>query len=243
MNTGARAAASAHKSKGCDFSCAERVVGTACNDDDVSNRTLALVSVKNHHGNSEFLCSEQSGASKHAQRKAKNLSIVRLRLMAVPVTLELEGAVALSSSSSSGPFSLSKSKMVCSSIVSQHAAGVSAGWSAWEMKSWLASCVSCASATSRSKSTPDSQLTFFHAEFRGSILFWMWSVAFSAHTTLLLFRCMREKSNVVLMFWPSTTLSAKLSLAAAVSTDFHVLNMATSQGWQYDVDWVGMYTM
>ena len=68
MNTGGRAAASEHRSKGCNFSCgAERVMRTACNDDDVSNRTLAFVSVKNHHGNSEFLSSEQSGASKHAQ--------------------------------------------------------------------------------------------------------------------------------------------------------------------------------
>ena len=50
---------------------------------------------------------------------------------------------------------------------------------------------------------------------------------------------MREKSNVVLVFWPSTTLSAKLSLAAAASTDFQVLNVATSQGWQYDVDKAG----
>ena len=175
-------------------------------------------------------------------RKAKNLSIVRLRLMAAPVTLELEGAAALSSSSS-GSSSLSKSKMACSSIVSQPAAGVSAGRSAWEMKSWLASCSSCACVTSRANSSSDSQLTCFHASFRKLVLYWTWSDACSAHTTLLLFRCMREKSNVILMFWPSTTLSAKLPLAAAASTDFHVLNMATSQGWQYDVDWAGMYTM
>ena len=61
-----RAEASDHKGKGCNFSYGvERVVRTASNDDDVSNRTLALVSAENHHGNSEFLSSEQSGASNH----------------------------------------------------------------------------------------------------------------------------------------------------------------------------------
>ena len=167
-------------------------------------------------------------------RKAKNLSIVRLRLMAAPVTLELEGAAALSSSSSSsGSSSLSDSKMVCSSMVSQPAAGASAGWSAWETKSCLASCISCACVTSRAISSSDSQLT--HADFRRSILFRTWTVAFSAHTTLLLFRCVREKSNVVLMFWPSTTLSAKLSLAAAASGCHAVWQGPPSSHFRMDI--------
>ena len=41
MNTGARVAASELKSKGCNVSYGdERVMRTACNDDDVSNRTF-----------------------------------------------------------------------------------------------------------------------------------------------------------------------------------------------------------
>ena len=111
--------------------------------------------------------------------------------MAAPATLEQE---VLEHFSPRPPPPLLPLEMVRSLMVTQPAAGASAGWSAWEMKSWLASRI----AASRSKSSSDSQLTCFHADFRRSILFWTWSVAFSAHTSLLLFKCMREKSNVVL---------------------------------------------
>ena len=65
------------------------------------------------------------------------------------------------SSSFSGSFSSSKSKMVCSPMVSEPAAGASAGWSAWEMKSRFASCIACASVTNRANSSSVSQLTCF----------------------------------------------------------------------------------
>ena len=166
---------------------------TACNDD-VSNRTLTLVSVKKHHGNSEFLCYVHSGASKHSFNSwalcHRRCARPRIRPLCVCDT---------GTGGRCSTFVLFFLLFLWLFLFVQVEDGVFVDGVA--TRGWCISGLVCVGdeelvgvvhqlrlCHSRAKSTPDSQLTGFHADFRSSILFWMWSVAFSAHTTLLLFR-------------------------------------------------------